>query len=76
MTTQQIPKVKTSKFIQQIESTLNPLEFLDRCAKDYGDIFFTNSFGNLETLVVSHHQDIQELFNPANKIIDAPGAEV
>lgn len=35
--------------------------------------FFTNSFGNLETLVVSHPQDLQELFNPTNKILDAPG---
>ncbi|RUT04415.1 cytochrome P450 [Dulcicalothrix desertica PCC 7102] len=74
MTTKQIQKLKSPKFIQQIESTLKPLEFLDRCAKDYGDIFFTNSFGNLETLVVSHPQDIQELFNPVNKILDAPGA--
>lgn len=74
MTTKQIQKLKTPKFIQQIESTLKPLDFLDRCAKNYGDIFFTNSFGNLETLVVSHPQDIQELFNPTNKIIDAPGA--
>ncbi|MBE9209734.1 cytochrome P450 [Nostoc sp. LEGE 06077] len=74
MTIKQIEKLKTPKFIQQIESILKPLGFLDRCAKDYGDIFFTNSFGNLETLVVSHPQDLQELFNPANKILDAPGA--
>ncbi|RUT02199.1 cytochrome P450 [Dulcicalothrix desertica PCC 7102] len=73
MTNKQIQKLKAPKFIQQIESTLKPLEFLDRCAKNYGDIFFTNSFGDLETLVVSHPQDIQELFNPVNKILDAPG---
>ncbi|MBD2436920.1 cytochrome P450 [Nostoc sp. FACHB-110] len=74
MTIKQIEKLTTPKFIQQIESILKPLEFLDRCAKDYGDIFLTNSFGNLETLVVSHPQDLQELFNPVNKILDAPGA--
>ncbi|MEH2254167.1 cytochrome P450 [Nostoc sp.] len=74
MTIKQIEKLKTPKFIQQIESTLKPLEFLDRCAKNYGELFFTNSFGNLETLVVSHPQDLQELFNPTNKILDAPGA--
>lgn len=74
MTVKRIEKLKTPKFIQQIESTLKPLDFLDRCAKNYGDIFFTNSFGNLETLVLSHPQDIQELFNPTNKIVDAPGA--
>lgn len=74
MTNKQIQKLKAPKLIQQIESTLKPLEFLDRCAKNYGDIFFTNSFGDLETLVVSHPQDIQELFNPVNKILDAPGA--
>lgn len=73
MTNKQIQKLKTPKLIQQIESTLQPLEFLDRCVKNYGDIFLTNSFGNLETLVVSHPLDIQELFNPINKIIDAPG---
>jgi cytochrome P450 len=72
MTVKQIDKLKTPKFIQQIQSTLKPLEFLDRCAKNYGDLFFSNSFGNLETLVVSHPQDLQELFNPQNKILDAP----
>jgi cytochrome P450 family 110 len=74
MIDKQIQKLKAPKFIQQIKSTLKPLEFLERCAKNYGDIFYTNSFGDLETLVVSHPQDIQELFNPVNKIIDAPGA--
>ncbi|KAF3890124.1 MULTISPECIES: cytochrome P450 [Nostocales] len=70
----QIEKIKTPKLIQQIESTLKPLEFLERCAKNYGDLFFTNPFGNLETLVVSHPQDLQELFNPINKILAAPAA--
>ena len=74
MTIKQIDKLKTPKFIQQIQSTLKPLEFLDYCAQNYGELFFTNSFGNLETLVVSHPQDLQELFNPKNKILDAPGA--
>ncbi|MDZ4877262.1 MAG: hypothetical protein CLLPBCKN_006697 [Chroococcidiopsis cubana SAG 39.79] len=74
MTVKQIEKLKTPKFIQQIESTLKPMEFLARCAKNYGELFFTNSFGDLETLVVSHPQDLQELFNPTNKILDAPGA--
>lgn len=74
MTNKQIEKLKTPRFIQQIQSTLKPFEFLDRCAENYGDLFFTNSFGNLETLVVSHPQDIQQLFNPQNKILDAPGA--
>ncbi|NES69069.1 MAG: cytochrome P450 [Okeania sp. SIO2D1] len=70
----QIDKLKTPKFIQQIQSTLKPLEFLDNCAQNYGELFFTNFLGNLETLVVSHPQDLQELFNPKNKILDAPGA--
>lgn len=70
----QIDKLKTPKFIQQIQSTLKPLEFLDNCAQNYGELFFTNSFGNLETLIVSHPQDLQELFNPKNKILDAPAA--
>ena len=74
MTIKQIDKLKTPKLIQQIQSTLNPLEFLEHCAQNYGELFFTNSFGNLETLVVSHPQDLQELFNPKNKILDAPGA--
>ncbi|MGL5874002.1 MAG: cytochrome P450 [Xenococcaceae cyanobacterium] len=74
MTIKQISKLKTPKFIQQMQFTLKPLEFLDNCAKNYGELFFTRSFGNLETLVVSHPQDLQELFNPTNKILDAPGA--
>jgi cytochrome P450 family 110 len=39
MTVKQIQKLKTPRFIQQIESTLKPLQFLDSCAKNYGDIF-------------------------------------
>ena len=74
MTVKQIDRVKTPRFIQPIESTLKPLEFLDRCAKNYGELFFINPFSNIETLVVSHPQDLQELFNPKNNIIDAPGA--
>jgi cytochrome P450 family 110 len=74
MPLKQIEKLKTPKVIQQIQSTLKPLEFLDNCAKEYGELFFTNSFGNLETLVVSHPQDLQDLFNPNQKILDAPGA--
>lgn len=74
MTIKQIAKLKTPKFIQQIESTLKPLEFLERCAENYGELFFTNNFGNLETLVVSHPQDLQELFNPTNKILAAPAS--
>ncbi|MEM8718428.1 MAG: cytochrome P450 [Cyanobacteria bacterium P01_G01_bin.39] len=74
MTIKQIDKLKTPKFIQQIHSTIKPLEFLEHCDKNYGELFFTNFFGNLETLVVSHPQDLQELFNPKNKILDAPGA--
>lgn len=70
----QIDKIKTPKLLQQIQSTLKPLGFLDDCKKNYGDIFFSNSFGNLETLVVSHPLDLQELFNPKNKILDAPAA--
>ena len=74
METKQIDKVKAPKAIQQVQFTLNPLEFLDHCAQNYGDLFFNNSFGNLETLVVSHPQDLQDLFNPKNKVLDAPGA--
>jgi cytochrome P450 len=74
MTIKQIEKVKTPKFIQTIESILKPLEFLERCAKTYGELFFTNSIGSQEILVVSHPQDLQELFNPKNNILAAPGA--
>ena len=34
----QINKLKTPKIIQQIQSTLKPLEFLDHCAKNYGEL--------------------------------------
>ncbi|NEP07664.1 MAG: cytochrome P450 [Okeania sp. SIO2G4] len=49
---------------------------MDNCAQNYGELFLPIPFpfGNLETLVVSHPQDLQELFNPKNKILDAPAA--
>ncbi|MDF5734010.1 MAG: cytochrome P450 [Rhizonema sp. PD38] len=73
MTVKQIEKIKTPQLIQQIEFTLRPLEFFERCAQNYGDIFFTTIFSDLKTLVVSHPQDLQELFDPASKILAAPG---
>ena len=40
MAIKQIDKLKTPKLIQQIQSTLKPLEFLDDCAKNHGDLYF------------------------------------
>ena len=39
MTIQEIEQLETPKFIQQIQSNLKPLEFLDHCAKNYGELF-------------------------------------
>ena len=62
---------KTLPFVQLIQWIGDPLTYMDRCAKEYGDIF-TTRWGNLEPLVmIDHPQAIQEMLN--SNALHAPG---
>lgn len=54
---------KTLPFLQLIQWIADPLTYMDRYVKQYGDIFQTQ-WGKLEPFVMlSHPQAIQEMFN-------------
>jgi cytochrome P450 family 110 len=62
---------KTPPFVQLIQWIGDPLTYMDRCAKQYGDIF-TTRWGNLEPFVmIDHPQAIQEMLN--SNALHAPG---
>ena len=63
---------KTPSFVQLIQWIADPLTYLDKCARQYGDIF-TTRWGNLEPFVIIHHpQAVQFMLN--SNAFDAPGS--
>ena len=62
---------KSLPYVQLIQWIADPLTYMDRYAKEYGEIF-TTRWGKLDPFVmISHPQGIQEMLtNPA---FDAPG---
>ena len=62
---------KTPPFVQLIQWISDPLTYMDKCAKQYGDIF-TAQLGNIEPLVmINHPQAVQEMLN--SNALHAPG---
>ncbi|MEG4799215.1 cytochrome P450 [Microcoleus sp. ARI1-B5] len=62
---------KAPPFVQLIQWIGDPLTFMDKCAKQYGDIF-TAQLGNIEPLVmIDHPQAVQEMLN--SNALHAPG---
>ncbi|MDJ0691330.1 MAG: cytochrome P450 [Xenococcaceae cyanobacterium MO_188.B32] len=53
--------VNIPPFLQTIQWISRPLEFLDACARNYGDIF-TVRWNNFPQVFISNPEDLQELF--------------
>ena len=63
---------QTPAWLQMLQWALNPLKFLETCARDYGDIFTTNiGFNAKSQVIISNPQGIQELFTTDPKKLDA-----
>jgi cytochrome P450 len=63
---------KAPPFVQLIQWISTPLTYLDKCAKQYGDIF-TAQLGNIGPVVmINHPQAVQEMFN--SNAFHAPGS--
>lgn len=63
---------KAPPFVQLIQWITAPLTYMDKCAKQYGDIF-TAQVTNGEPWVMIHHpQAVQEMFN--SNAFHAPGS--
>ncbi|MGL5875554.1 MAG: cytochrome P450 [Xenococcaceae cyanobacterium] len=56
------PSPKALPAAQFLQWIFNPLNFLDTCARDYGDIFTMNQIGFEPFVMISHPQGIQEIF--------------
>lgn len=62
---------KTHRLIQLIQWIADPLTYMDKCVKEYGDIF-TTRWGNLEPFVmVNDPQGLQLMLN--SSAFEAPG---
>jgi len=61
---------KTPRFVQLIQWIGDPLTYLDKCAKQYGDIF-TAQIGK-PVVMVNHPQAVQEILN--SNALHAPGS--
>jgi cytochrome P450 len=60
----------TPKLLQSLAWINQPLDYLDRCAKEYGDIFTLRMFGFAPLVFISHPQAIQQIFNTDPKNFD------
>ena len=62
---------RTPEWVQTIQLIVNPLEYLDKCAQRYGDIF-TLRFINFDRyVVISNPQAIKEIFTADPKLFNA-----
>ncbi|QLE53998.1 cytochrome P450 (plasmid) [Nostoc sp. C057] len=62
---------QTSELMQTIQYILTPLEYLDKCAKTYGDIFSLRLIGFPPYVVLSNPQGIKEVFTAAPNLFYA-----
>jgi cytochrome P450 len=62
---------ETNPLIQLLAWISDPLGYLDRCAKRYGDIFTLRIAGFEPLVIISNHQAIQEIFSVDSKKFDA-----
>jgi len=62
---------KTPPFVQVIQWIGEPLTYMDKCAKQYGDIFTAQVTKEEPWVIVNHPQAMQELFN--SNAFHAPG---
>lgn len=70
-TTTQLPDgPKAPVLLQTLQVVVRPLEYLDRCAQRYGDIFSIRFSGFPSFVVLSNPQAIQEIFTADPKLFE------
>lgn len=79
--TQPVPKLpdgpKTPKFLQTIRAIFWPLKYLEKTAREYGDIYTTEIAGFPPQVVLSNPQAIQEIFTADPKLFESgPGNKI
>lgn len=63
---------KTPPFVQLIQWIIHPLTYMDKCAKQYGDIFTAQVSSGEPWVMIDHPQAIQEMLN--SNAFHAPGS--
>jgi cytochrome P450 family 110 len=70
-----IPRHSAPAFLQLSQWILNPLAYLDRCDREYGDTFAIGLPGALNNIIfTSNPQAIQQILTNDTKKLSAPGA--
>jgi cytochrome P450 family 110 len=70
-----IPRYSSPAFLQLSQWILNPLAYLDRCDREYGDTFAIGLPGALNNIIfTSNPQAIQQILTNDTKKLSAPGA--
>ena len=70
-----IPRYSSPAFLQLSQWIFNPLAYLDRCDREYGDTFAIGLPGALNNIIfTSNPQAIQQILTNDTKKLSAPGA--
>ena len=70
-----IPRCSSPAFLQLSQWILNPLAYLDRCKREYGDTFAIGLPGALNNIIFTGNpQTIQQILTNDTKKLSAPGA--
>jgi cytochrome P450 len=66
-----VKKIKTNSLLLTFQSVFSPLETLDLLFQEYGDVFKTKVIGLPPTVILSHPEDIQEIFTKSYSFFDS-----
>lgn len=67
-----VPQVSSRlKLIQLIQWIKDPLNYLEKCTKQYGDIFTLNLMGFPSFVIIGHPEGVKELFAGDSKQFDS-----
>ncbi|KAF3885428.1 MULTISPECIES: cytochrome P450 [Nostocales] len=69
--TKELPKIRESRLLQTIWAIGNPIDYLERMGKRYGDIFLAEFIGFPSQLAISNPQAIQEVFTADAKLFSS-----
>jgi cytochrome P450 len=64
---------KAPPFVQLIQWISDPVTYMDKCAKQYGDIFTAQVTNGEPWVMIDHPQAVQQMLN--SKAFDAPGRQ-
>jgi hypothetical protein len=62
---------KSPRFVQLIQWISDPMTYMDKCAKQYGDIFTAQVTNGKPLVMINHPQAVQEMLN--SNALHAPG---